>query len=61
MIEIPINMLLEYLTHTGAAAQLPVNSAVILVCISVFLTFISGLIPAKFAADKDPVEALRTE
>ena len=61
VIEIPINMLLEYLTHTGAAAQLPVNSAVILVCISVFLTFISGLIPAKFAADKDPVEALRTE
>ena len=61
VIEIPINMLLEYLTHTGAAAQLPVNSVVILVCISVFLTFISGLIPAKFAADKDPVEALRTE
>ena len=61
VIEIPINMLLEYLTHTGAAAQLPVNSAVFLVCISVFLTFISGLIPAKFAADKDPVEALRTE
>ena len=33
----------------------------ILVAISVGLTMIAGLIPAKFAAKRDPVEALRSE
>ena len=61
LLEIPINFLLDYLTKTGAAAQLPFNAAVILVCISVFLTFIAGLVPSSLAAKKDPVEALRTE
>ena len=61
LLEIPINLLLDYLTKTGAAAQLPFNAAVILVCISVFLTFIAGLVPSSLAAKKDPVEALRTE
>jgi ABC-type antimicrobial peptide transport system permease subunit len=40
---------------------LPVDGAVILVAISVFLTFIAGLIPSKSASRKDPVEALRSE
>lgn len=44
-----------------AVAQLPVNAAVILVIISVVLTFISGLLPARSASKKDPVEALRSE
>ena len=44
-----------------AVAQLPVNAAVILVLISVVLTFISGLLPARSASKKDPVEALRSE
>ena len=35
--------------------------AVILVAISVVLTVIAGLIPAKMASHKDPVVALRTE
>ena len=61
LLELPINFLLDYLTKTGAAAQLPFNAAVILVCISVFLTFIAGLVPSSLAAKKDPVEALRTE
>lgn len=61
LLEIPINLLLDYLTKTGAAAQLPFNAAVILVCISIFLTFIAGLVPSSLAAKKDPVEALRTE
>ena len=61
VLELPINFLLDYLTKTGAAAQLPFNAAVILVCISVFLTFIAGLVPSSLAAKKDPVEALRTE
>ena len=61
LLEIPINLVLHFLTNTGAAAQLPFFGGVILVIISVFLTFISGLIPSSMAAKKDPVEALRTE
>ena len=61
ILEIPINLALQYFTKTGAAASLPFIAAVILVAISVFLTFIAGLIPASLAAKKDPVIALRTE
>ena len=61
ILEIPINMALHYFTQTGAAAQLPWIAGVILVGISVFLTFIAGLVPSSIAAKKDPVEALRTE
>ena len=61
LLEIPINVMLDPFTHTGAAAQLPFIAGVILVGISVFLTFIAGLIPSSLAAKKDPVEALRTE
>ncbi|MBE6773783.1 MAG: ABC transporter ATP-binding protein/permease [Ruminococcaceae bacterium] len=61
VLEIPINILLEYLTHSGAKAVLPFNAAIILICISVFLTFVAGLVPSSIAAKKDPVEALRTE
>ena len=43
------------------SAVLPAPAAVILVIISVLLTVIAGLIPAKVAANKDPVIALRTE
>ena len=60
-LEIPINILLEYFTHSGAEAQLPVIAAILLVGISVLLTFVAGLIPSSFAAKKDPVEALRTD
>ena len=42
-------------------AHLPANAAVILICVSMFLTYISGLIPSSAAARKDPVEALRSE
>ena len=61
VLELPINFLLDYLTNTGAAAQLPFNAGVILVGVSVFLTFVAGLVPSSLAAKKDPVEALRTE
>lgn len=37
------------------------NAAIIMVCVSIVLTLISGLIPASLAAKKDPVVALRTE
>lgn len=58
---IPINILIKYLTTISNVAQLPVNGAVILIIISMALTFIAGLIPARIAAKKDPVVALRTE
>ncbi len=61
VLEIPVNYLLQKFTQTGAAASLPFVAAVVLVAISVFLTFIAGLIPSSLAAKKDPVEALRTE
>lgn len=59
---IPINMILHAVTGIGNLnAILPVPAAVILVAISVVLTLISGLIPSRSAAKKDPVVALRTE
>ena len=61
LLELPINFLLDYLTNTGAAAQLPVSAAITLICISMGLTFIAGLVPSSLAAKKDPVEALRSE
>jgi putative ABC transport system permease protein len=61
LLELPINFLLDYLTNTGAAAQLPVSAAITLICISVGLTFVAGLVPSSLAAKKDPVEALRSE
>ena len=42
-------------------AHLEIKSGLILILISMFLAFISGLIPASTAAKKDPVEALRSE
>jgi ABC-type antimicrobial peptide transport system permease subunit len=58
---IPINLLINNVFELNAKAYLHPTAAVILVCISVFLTFIAGLIPAKSAARKDPVVALRSE
>ncbi len=59
---IPINLILNHFTGIEILrASLPVEGAIILVAISMLLTFIAGLIPAKFAANKDPVIALRTE
>jgi putative ABC transport system permease protein len=58
---IPANALIKHLTDISNVAQLPVAGGVILIIISMFLTFIAGFIPAKFAAKKDPVVALRSE
>ena len=59
---VPINaILLHYTGIEGLKAALPWQGAAILVAISVLLTTISGLIPSRVAAKKDPVVALRTE
>ncbi len=59
---IPINAVIHHLTGIMILnAQLPAAAAAILVGISMFLTFIAGLIPSGVAAKKDPVVALRSE
>jgi len=59
---IPINMIIRALSGIqNISAALPLGAAVILVLISMLLTFIAGLIPSGVAAKKDPVEALRSE
>lgn len=59
---IPINAILHHLTGiNNLNAYLPVHVALILVVISMVLTLISGIIPSRSAARKDPVVALRTE
>ena len=57
-----INIILHSLTGLATLkAVLPWGAALILVAISMALTLISGIIPSKAAAKKDPVIALRTE
>lgn len=62
LLTIPINLIVHSLTGIQSLnAALPVAGGVILVLISMLLTFIAGLIPSGIAAKKDPVVALRTE
>jgi putative ABC transport system permease protein len=61
LICIPANIIIKNVVGVSNIASLPIIGGGILVLISVLLTMIAGLIPAKLAAKKDPVEALRTE
>ena len=62
LLSIPINIILANLVpEVGKLAVLSPIAAVSLVVISVLLTLIAGLIPARIAAKKDPVIALRSE
>ena len=56
-----VNAILRPLINYSRIAALPLDEAVLLILLSIGLTLISGLIPAKSAANKDPVVALRTE
>ena len=62
LLNIPITAIIHSLTGIDSiASTLPWQGGVILVVISMLLTFIAGLFPAGMAAKKDPVVALRTE
>ncbi len=61
LLTIPINAVIQNLANINAAAVLPAKAAVVLVAISMLLTYIAGLIPARYASKKDPVVALRSE
>ncbi len=58
---IPISALVYAIFDVPNVAQLPLTYGLLLILISVALTFIAGLIPATSASRKDPVEALRSE
>ena len=62
LLTIPINLIIHKLSGISRlSAVLPFRGGVALIIISVVLTLIAGLIPSRVAANKDPVEALRTE
>ncbi len=56
-----VNFIIYNLTDIPNLANLPLAAGLILVGVSMVLTFIAGLIPSRMAAKKDPVVALRTE
>lgn len=58
---IPASAIVYALFDVPNVASLPWMAGLILIIISVFLSFIAGLIPASSASRKDPVEALRSE
>ena len=61
LLTIPINIIIKNLSGISNVAILPIGGAIILVIISILLTTIAGLIPARMASKKDPVEALRVD
>ena len=61
ILNIPANIIIKNLVGISNISKLPIAGGIILVLISISLTFIAGLIPSKFASRKDPVEALRSE
>lgn len=61
LLNIPINMVIKSITDISGLAKLPTAGAAVLILISMLLTFIAGLIPARVASKKDPVVALRTD
>ena len=59
---IPINNVIQTISKIeDLSAVLPLESAGVLILISIVITVIGGFIPSRSAAKKDPVEALRTE
>ena len=61
LVSIPINMVVLSSFNVERIMRLPIGAALVLIGISVFLTYIAGLIPSRSASKRDPVEALRSE
>ena len=61
ILNIPISMIVENMTGVSNIAKLPLLGGLGLILIDLVLTVIAGLIPARIASKKDPVEALRSE
>ena len=61
LLTFPINVVIKNATNLDNVARLSIYHAVLMIIISIVITVIGGLIPAKMASKKDPVEALRTE
>ncbi len=61
LLSIPLNIILSSLTSINGLVALNPLHGLALILISMFLTFIAGLIPSSIAAKKDAVIALRTE
>ena len=61
ILNIPINIIIKSLTGISNLSVLPIVGAITLILVSIILTIIAGLIPARIASKKDPVDALRTE
>lgn len=61
LLTIPMNNIIYKVSGVNVKAMVPPIAGFVLVIISMLLTMIAGLIPAKMASKKDPVEALRTE
>lgn len=61
LLNIPVSAIIYSLAGIKNVAVLPWQGGLILVAISMLLTFIAGLIPSRIASKKDPVVALRSE
>jgi putative ABC transport system permease protein len=61
VLDIPINIIINNIANIGSIASLPWQGGVALIIISILLSFVAGLIPARIAATRDPVIALRSE
>ena len=61
LVSIPINAVVLSSFNVEQIMRLPIGAALVLIGISVFLTYIAGLIPSRSASKRDPVEALRSE
>ena len=61
LLTFPINAIIYSLTDLKNVAHLKISHALILVAISTILTMLGGHIPARMAAKRDAVEALRSE
>ena len=61
LVSIPINAVVLSSFNVERIMRLPIGEAIVMIEISLFLTYIAGLIPSRSAAKRNPVEALRSE